>query len=142
MFSFFDMWFHGWPLLKISGIYLIFLLPTFLILKKVKPSFWWMYLFLTIELLLINGVFYWLLFGRGFEEGWEKFLELIFFGAPISAILFLILPIFLKKYTLENKKIKSIAISYLISSFCIYLIGFGLYQLIALSINAWFEYFS
>ncbi len=138
-----EMWFHSIPLLKVSAIYLAVLLPTFLILRKTKPFFWWIYSFLTIELLVINGIFYWLLFESGFEKGWEKFLELIFFGAPIAVFLFLVFPLLSKNYIInKEKKLRFIIISYLFSFISIYLIGFGLYYLIALSINAWFEYFN
>jgi hypothetical protein len=93
------------PMLIVGMIYLVFLIPTYFLIKKYKPSYW---LMIGSGVLIIYFVGL-ILFLIEIKTGYNRFASYLFFSSIFSSLLFfLIFPFFIMKIKKYQKNIKKI----------------------------------
>lgn len=115
------------PMAIVGLIYLVFLVPTYFLIKKYKPNYWLMIGIGVFIVYLINIVFFFL----SVRSNYEYFLlDLLFFSFFTNSIFFLFTPILVKKF-LKDKIKYNLIISYSLLFVLQILYGYFLLVLIA-----------
>lgn len=122
--------------------YFLVIFPTFLVLRKKEKGFWWVVILISLELALINILFF--LSIKYFIHEYFN-LKLLYYGYFVSLIIYLTIPILSNRYIKEQKTEKSwkrLLLAYIVTIAASFIPLIGFYYLISLSINAWFKYFN
>ncbi len=122
-----------YPIVTVSIIYFAILFPTYLILKKYKPSYWWMMTLSITEIFLVNGMLYYLMIRSGYGYA---YIDMFMFSFFATLIFFIFIPLMSKKF-LKDKVRLSLIMSYVIlfiiqisyGIFLAYLIAWGAGQI-------------
>ena len=126
------------PAILVGTVYLAVLLPTYLLLKKYKPTYWWMVLGLFGSNVFINLIIFCSIF---ITKGNLISISFFIFGSLISFILYVSLPLLLISFR-KKDKLRSAFFAYVFSGFGFLLVWGEIYYLMALSMQAWIGFFN
>ena len=129
----------SYPIILVAAVYLAVLLPTYFLLKKYKPSYWWMVLMTMAELIFINTFCLFVLY-KDFSS--DLFFNFLFLGTGISVLLSMIIPIIFINYQTKKKRIRSVVLAFVLTILFVFLHACVWYHLISLSTQAWSKYFN
>jgi|GEM_PF-3174351 len=117
----------GLPMLIVGLFYLVFLIPTYFLVKKYKPSYWLMLSMGILVVYLIDLIFAYSIIN--FKIG-GFMIDLLYFSFLTNCLFFIFIPILIKNFIKERTKF-NLVISYLFLFILQILFGYFLLVLIA-----------
>ena len=117
----------GLPMLIVGLFYLVFLIPTYFLVKKYKPSYWLMLGMGILVVYLIDLIFAYSIIN--FKIG-GFMIDLLYFSFLTNCLFFIFIPILIKNFIKERTKF-NLVISYLFLFILQILFGYFLLILIA-----------
>ena len=99
----------GLPMLIVGLFYLVFLIPTYFLVKKYKPSYWLMLGMGILVVYLIDLIFAYSIIN--FKIG-GFMIDLLYFSFLTNCLFFIFIPILIKNFIKERTKF-NLVISYL-----------------------------
>jgi hypothetical protein len=127
LFFYLETWFL--PMLIVVLIYMFFLIPTYFLVKKYKPSYWLMIGFSVLGIYALDILFFYLVLISGYRN---FYLDLFGFSFLVNFLFFVFLPLLIGKiFKFELKRNKFIISYFVLFSLQIIIVCFAAYWMAA-----------